>query len=74
MPFAPRLTTFTAQLRSLGIDVILDDRGERPGAMFADWELIGVPHRSSCRIEASRKPRSSTRGRRDAGANGGAAC
>jgi len=24
---------------------ILDDRGERPGAMFADWELIGVPHR-----------------------------
>ena len=28
-----------------GIDVLLDDRGERPGAMFADWELIGVPHR-----------------------------
>nr|MBP8061237.1 proline--tRNA ligase [Polaromonas sp.] len=27
-----------------GVDVILDDRGERPGAMFADWELIGVPH------------------------------
>jgi len=25
--------------------VILDDRGERPGVMFADWELIGVPHR-----------------------------
>jgi prolyl-tRNA synthetase len=25
--------------------VLLDDRGERPGAMFADWELIGVPHR-----------------------------
>ncbi len=24
---------------------ILDDQGERPGAMFADWELIGVPHR-----------------------------
>jgi prolyl-tRNA synthetase len=33
------------QLAALGIDVILDDRGERPGAMFADWELIGVPHR-----------------------------
>jgi prolyl-tRNA synthetase len=30
---------------SAGVDVILDDRGERPGAMFADWELIGVPHR-----------------------------
>lgn len=32
-------------LRGIGVDVILDDRGERPGAMFADWELIGVPHR-----------------------------
>ena len=28
-----------------GVDVILDDRGERPGVMFADWELIGVPLR-----------------------------
>jgi prolyl-tRNA synthetase len=34
-----------ALLIEAGIDVILDDRGERPGAMFADWELIGVPHR-----------------------------
>ncbi len=34
-----------AQLMAMGVDVILDDRGERPGAMFADWELIGVPHR-----------------------------
>jgi len=33
------------QLLAAGIDVMLDDRGERPGAMFADWELIGVPHR-----------------------------
>jgi prolyl-tRNA synthetase len=33
------------QLLDNGVDVILDDRGERPGAMFADWELIGVPHR-----------------------------
>jgi prolyl-tRNA synthetase len=33
------------ELVAAGIDVILDDRGERPGAMFADWELIGVPHR-----------------------------
>ena len=32
-------------LLAVGVDVILDDRGERPGAMFADWELIGVPHR-----------------------------
>ncbi|MFZ2739537.1 MAG: proline--tRNA ligase [Burkholderiaceae bacterium] len=34
-----------AQLLAVGVDVMLDDRGERPGAMFADWELIGVPHR-----------------------------
>ncbi len=33
------------ELLNAGVDVILDDRGERPGAMFADWELIGVPHR-----------------------------
>jgi prolyl-tRNA synthetase len=34
-----------AELLATGVDVLLDDRGERPGAMFADWELIGVPHR-----------------------------
>ena len=33
------------ELMQAGVDVILDDRNERPGAMFADWELIGVPHR-----------------------------
>jgi prolyl-tRNA synthetase len=33
------------ELLAAGVDAILDDRGERPGAMFADWELIGVPHR-----------------------------
>jgi prolyl-tRNA synthetase len=33
------------ELEVLGVDTMLDDRGERPGAMFADWELIGVPHR-----------------------------
>jgi len=32
-------------LQQAGVDVMLDDRGERPGVMFADWELIGVPHR-----------------------------
>ncbi|MCW2480365.1 proline--tRNA ligase [Candidatus Symbiopectobacterium sp. NZEC135] len=32
------------QLRAKGIDVLLDDRKERPGVMFADMELIGVPH------------------------------
>ena len=37
--------TLHDELAALGVDVMLDDRGERPGAMFADWELIGVPHR-----------------------------
>ncbi len=34
-----------AQLLAANVDVLLDDRGERPGAMFADAELIGIPHR-----------------------------
>ena len=33
------------ELVAAGVDVVLDDRGERPGVMFADWELIGVPFR-----------------------------
>ena len=33
------------KLKDAGIDVMLDDRDERPGVMFADWELIGVPLR-----------------------------
>lgn len=33
------------QLMDLGIDAILDDRDIRPGIMFADWELIGIPLR-----------------------------
>jgi prolyl-tRNA synthetase len=33
------------ELVAAGVDVILDDRDERPGAMFADWELVGVPLR-----------------------------
>ncbi|WP_028455757.1 proline--tRNA ligase [Chitinilyticum litopenaei] len=34
-----------AELQAAGIDVLLDDRNERPGVMFADMELIGIPHR-----------------------------
>jgi prolyl-tRNA synthetase len=33
------------QLRDTGIEVLLDDRNERPGVKFADMELIGIPHR-----------------------------
>ncbi len=34
-----------AELKTAGIEVLLDDRDERPGVMFADMELIGIPHR-----------------------------
>ena len=34
-----------AELKARGIDAVLDDRGLRPGQMFADIELIGIPHR-----------------------------
>ena len=33
------------ELRDAGLDAVLDDRGLRPGAMFADIELVGIPHR-----------------------------
>ena len=33
------------ELLKQGVDVLLDDRGERPGVMFADLELIGIPYR-----------------------------
>ncbi len=34
-----------AQLQASGVDVLLDDRDERPGVMFAEMELLGIPHR-----------------------------
>jgi prolyl-tRNA synthetase len=33
------------ELGAAGVEVLLDDRDERPGVMFADMELIGIPHR-----------------------------
>jgi len=56
------------QLQSLGIDAILDDRGERPGAMFADWELIGVPHRIVLSDRGLKEATVEYQGRRDTGA------
>jgi len=37
--------TLYAELKAAGVDVLLDDRNERPGVLFADMELIGIPHR-----------------------------
>ncbi|MDG0025315.1 proline--tRNA ligase [Trinickia sp. Y13] len=55
-----------AQLTQAGIDVILDDRGERPGVMFADWELIGVPHRLVIGERGLKEGKVEYQGRRDA--------
>ena len=51
-----------------GVDVILDDRGERPGVMFADWELIGVPHRVVSGDRGLKEGKLEYQGRRDAAA------
>ncbi len=50
------------------MDVILDDRGERPGAMFADWELIGVPHRVTIGDRGLKEGQVEYQHRRDAAA------
>ncbi len=47
---------------------MLDDRGERPGAMFADWELIGVPHRVVISDRGLKDGKLEYQGRRDASA------
>jgi len=56
------------RLLQAGVDVILDDRGERPGAMFADWELIGVPHRVTIGDRALKEGQLEYQHRRDGAA------
>jgi len=53
-------------LAAAGMDVLLDDRGERPGAMFADWELIGVPMRVVISERGLKDGKLEVQGRRDA--------
>ena len=55
-------------LQAAGVDVIMDDRGERPGAMFADWELIGVPHRIVIGERGLKDGKLEYQGRRDTAA------
>jgi prolyl-tRNA synthetase len=57
-----------AELLAAGVDVMLDDRCERPGAMFADWELIGVPHRVTIGDRALKEGVVEYQHRRDAAA------
>ena len=59
-------TALYEALMAAGVDVILDDRGERPGAMFADWELIGVPHRVTIGDRGLKKGHVEYQHRRDA--------
>jgi len=54
-----------AELEAAGVDVIVDDRGLRPGAMFADWELIGVPHRVVIGERGLKEGKLEYQGRRD---------
>jgi prolyl-tRNA synthetase len=54
------------ELQASGVDVMLDDRGERPGAMFADWELVGVPHRVVLSDRGLKEGKVEYQGRRDA--------
>jgi prolyl-tRNA synthetase len=55
-----------AELQAAGVDVMLDDRNLRPGAMFADWELIGVPHRVVLGDRGLQQGQVEYQGRRDA--------
>ena len=41
---AEQAQQFYAELKAAGVDVLFDDRKERPGVMFADMELLGIPH------------------------------
>jgi prolyl-tRNA synthetase len=57
------------ELAACGVDVLLDDRGERPGAMFADWELIGVPLRLVVSDRGLKEGVVELQGRREAAAS-----
>ena len=54
-----------ADLTAAGVDVLLDDRDERPGVMFADMELIGIPHRVVIGERSLKQGQIEYQGRRD---------
>jgi len=53
------------ELEASGVEVLLDDRGERPGVMFADLELIGIPHRVTVGERGLKEGKIEYQGRRD---------
>ncbi len=65
-----------AELSDAGVDVLLDDRDERPGVLFADQELIGIPHRlvrrrARAQGRRGRVPAPARRGRHEGAARRG---
>jgi prolyl-tRNA synthetase len=56
------------ELEAAGVEVLLDDRGERPGVMFADLELIGIPHRITIGDRSLKEGNVEYQGRRDGAA------
>ncbi|HET7597423.1 MAG TPA: His/Gly/Thr/Pro-type tRNA ligase C-terminal domain-containing protein, partial [Burkholderiales bacterium] len=59
---------FYGALQAAGIEVLLDDRDERPGVMFADMELIGIPHRIVIGERGLKQGAIEYQGRRDSAA------
>ena len=57
------------ELSAAGIEVLLDDRDERPGVMFADMELIGIPHRIVIGDRGLKEGKVEYQGRRDSAAS-----
>ena len=54
-----------AEFTAAGIEVLMDDRDERPGVMFADLELIGIPHRIVIGDRGLKEGKVEYQGRRD---------
>ncbi|SFM58886.1 prolyl-tRNA synthetase [Ectothiorhodospira mobilis] len=61
--------TLYEQLCAAGLEVLYDDRGARPGVMFADMELIGIPHRVVLGEKGLDAGQAEYKGRRDAEAS-----
>jgi prolyl-tRNA synthetase len=57
-----------SQLQAAGVEVLLDDRDERAGVMFADMELIGIPHRLVVGERGLKEGMVEYQGRRDSAA------
>jgi prolyl-tRNA synthetase len=55
-----------AELAAAGVDVLLEDRDERPGVLFADMDLIGIPHRVVIGERGLATGNAEYKGRRDA--------